>query len=139
LHGAGSICFHGKSERQSANEAESEVPIMVRLVRDVNGTTGVNDDQSENLEMPNEFQLQQNYPNPFNPTTTIRFSLPKNNLTTLKIYNSAGQLVSTLVNKQLSAGTHEFQWQAANMPSGIYYYYLKSGAFSEAKKMVLLK
>lgn len=93
----------------------------------------------ERTELPNEFTLEQNYPNPFNPTTTIRFSMPATGEATLKIYNLAGQVVATLVDEQLSQGNHEFQWNAVNLPSGIYFYSFKSGSYSETKRMVLLK
>ena len=101
------------------------------------GTTGM--ETEERIQTPNEFTLQQNYPNPFNPSTTIQFTLPVASKATLKIYNVIGQLVTTLVDQHLTQGSHEFQWQAFNMPSGIYYYSLKSGTYSETKKMVLMK
>ena len=98
-------------------------------------TDVVNEIQS----VPNEYTLWQNYPNPFNPSTTISFSLPSTSQVSLKIYNMIGQLMITLVDEQLSQGYHEFQWQAANLPSGIYYYTLRSGSFSQTKRMILLK
>ena len=85
------------------------------------------------------FTLEQNYPNPFNPSTTIRFNLPATSKATLKIYNVVGQLIATLVDQQLSQGYHELQWRADNIPSGIYFYSLKSGSFAETNRMILLK
>jgi hypothetical protein len=108
----------------------------VRLVRNVDTPTSVGDNGNS---FPQEFELAQNYPNPFNPTTTINFSLPATNQASLKIYNAIGQLMATLVDQQLSQGNHQIQWQAANMSSGIYYYMLKSGSYSETKRMILLK
>ena len=101
------------------------------------GTTGV--ETEERTETPNEFTLQQNYPNPFNPSTKIRFTMPVAGKATLKIYNVVGQVIATLVDQELAQGNYEYQWQAVDQPSGIYYYSLKSGAYSETKRMVLLK
>ncbi|MBU4360599.1 T9SS type A sorting domain-containing protein, partial [Patescibacteria group bacterium] len=67
---------------------------------------------------PNSFQLHQNYPNPFNPTTTISFDLPKADKVSLKILNLRGQVVANLVNSGLSAGSHQVQWNASDLPSG---------------------
>jgi len=86
-----------------------------------------------------DFHLYENYPNPFNPSTSIRFSLPVASQVSLKIYNISGQVMTTLVDQQLSQGNHKFQWQAINMPSGIYFYTLKSGSFMQTKRMLLLK
>lgn len=96
--------------------------------------TGVNE-----IEVPESFVLMQNYPNPFNPSTTILFTLPSAGHTSLKVYNVAGQLVATLVDSQLSQGTHVYHWQAANQSNGVYFYQLKSGAVTETKRMILMK
>ncbi len=95
----------------------------VRLVRDANVATGVGENENS---LPQGYELGQNYPNPFNPSTTIQFSLPATSQASLKIYNIAGQLITTFVDQQLSQGNHEFQWQATNMSSGIYFYTLKN-------------
>ena len=88
---------------------------------------------------PEEFVLQQNYPNPFNPSTTIKFSLPSSGYTTLKIYNSLGQEVAVLINKELTTGTSEVEWNASSLPSGIYFYQLKTESYAETRKMILIK
>jgi len=111
----------------------------VRLVRDVNPETGIQSDHSESSTVPEDFKLDQNFPNPFNPTTTIGFSLPVAAQVSSKIYNIAGQLVATLVNQKLSRGTHKVQWNDTNIPSGICFYTLKSGEYTETKNMILLK
>jgi len=90
-----------------------------------------------NGEAPLVSRIKAVYPNPFNPSTTISFSLPATSKVSLKIYNTVGQLMTTLVDEQLSQGNHEFQWQAANMSSGIYFYTLTSGSFSKTKRMIL--
>ena len=87
-----------------------------------------------------DFSLGQNYPNPFNPSTTINFSVPvENSLVSLKIYNSLGQEVGTLINQIVPAGNHEVQFDASDLSSGIYFYTLTAGNFVESKKMTLLK
>lgn len=90
-------------------------------------------------EIPRNYSLSQNYPNPFNPVTNIKFDITKNELVTLKIYNMLGKEVATLVNESRSAGTHKVIWDASSQPSGIYFYYIKAGNYSETKKMMLVK
>lgn len=88
---------------------------------------------------PNKFSLEQNYPNPFNPSTTIKFNLAANGLTTLKIYNVIGKEVATLINGQVEEGPHEITFDATNLPSGVYFYTLSSGSFKETQKMILMR
>lgn len=91
-------------------------------------------------EIPGTYRLLQNYPNPFNPSTMIRFELPKNINVTLKVYDITGKEVATLLNNQtLTAGVKEFDFNGANLGSGIYFYTLQAGDFKETKKMVLVK
>ena len=99
------------------------------------------------LELPKEFVLYQNYPNPFNPTTIIKYSIPtmvdakiaSSTIVELKVYNILGKEVATLVNEKKPTGIYEVTWNAANMSSGVYFYQLKSGSYSETKKMILLR
>lgn len=86
-----------------------------------------------------DYVLSQNYPNPFNPSTTIEFDLPKTSAVTLKIFNTLGEDVGTLVSDRLSAGSHSYEWDASNMASGVYIYRLEAGYFVETKKMVLMR
>lgn len=88
---------------------------------------------------PENYSLLQNYPNPFNPSTMIRFSLKETGIVSLKVYNVLGQLVTTLVNEQKSAGTYEYSFDASNMSSGIYFYTIKAGDFTATRKMILMK
>ena len=88
---------------------------------------------------PVEFILQQNYPNPFNPVTVIKYGLPVKSNVQLKIFNSIGEEIQTLVNEEKPAGSYEVEFNASNLPSGIYFYQIKAGSFSETKKMVLLR
>ena len=95
-------------------------------------------------EIPSQYSLSQNYPNPFNPVTRIKFHIPRVNgngseIVLLKIYNSLGKQVSELVNQDLPPGTYEYEWDASNYSSGVYFYTLTSGFFKETKKMLLIK
>ena len=87
----------------------------------------------------NKFELIGNYPNPFNPTTKIVFSTPKTAYVNLKVYNILGQEIAILVNKELHAGYHEYQFDASNLTSGMFFAKLESNGFSEVKKMLLIK
>jgi hypothetical protein len=89
--------------------------------------------------VPSEFRLNQSYPNPFNPSTTIEFSLPVDRFVTLKIYDVLGREVENLISGQLHAGTYHKEWTATQYPSGVYFYRMNAGEFSETKKMLLLK
>ncbi len=90
-------------------------------------------------EVPNKFSLSQNYPNPFNPSTKIKFALPNSSFAKLVVYDALGRELETLVNEQLNAGTYEANWIASNYPSGVYFYTLTSGDYSETSKMILIK
>jgi len=87
------------------------------------------------------FELNQNYPNPFNPETSIRYSIPFGNQgpASIHIFDILGNRVATLINEEQSPGSYEIKFNASNLASGIYYYKLQAGAFSETKKMILLK
>jgi hypothetical protein len=89
--------------------------------------------------IPQETSLQQNYPNPFNPTTTIHYELSEKTWVTLAIYDILGRKVKTLVDQEQLGGSYNHQWEVQDMPSGIYFYRLRAGTFSETKKMAILK
>ncbi|MCX6165042.1 MAG: M28 family peptidase [Ignavibacteriae bacterium] len=93
----------------------------------------------ENNGIINCFKLYQNYPNPFNPSTNIKFQIPKNCFVSLKVYDLLGKEVETLVNGNYSQGTYEVVWDAKNFPSGLYFYRLQAGEYSETKKTMVLK
>jgi len=90
-------------------------------------------------EIPERFSLSQNYPNPFNPVTKIRFSIPSAADVKLQIFDILGKEVKVLVNDAFTPGVHEADFDASTLPSGVYFYKLTSGSFSESKKMVLIK
>lgn len=89
--------------------------------------------------IPQIYELSQNFPNPFNAATTIRYTLPAAGQAKLKVFNLLGEEVATLVNESKLAGEYEFRWVPDGLPSGIYIYRLQSGAFTQSKKLVLLK
>jgi ligand-binding sensor domain-containing protein len=94
----------------------------------------------ENLSVhPTEYNLFQNYPNPFNPTTTIKYSVPQSSDVLIKVFDVLGSEVETLVNEEKPVGSYEINWNAENLPSGVYFYQLQAGDFVETKKMVLLR
>ena len=92
---------------------------------------------SDNL--PLQYYLGQNYPNPFNPNTIIKFAIPLREKVELKVFNSIGEEVKTLVNKELEAGYHSIEFNAGSLASGVYYYRLKMNRFEQTKKLILLK
>ncbi len=92
-----------------------------------------------NVEAPKEFGLVQNYPNPFNPETTISYSIPQSSNVKLIVFNALGQEVMTLVNGYFEAGNHSVNFNASNLPSGVYFYQMQAGSFTSVKKMVLTK
>ncbi len=104
---------------------------------EVTGGTDVATQGSETL--PDDYRLQQNYPNPFNPVTTIRFDLPVSGQTTLKVFDLMGREVATLIDGFTDAGSHQVQFDASDIVSGIYYVRLSSGNFHAMKKIALVR
>ena len=96
-------------------------------------------DVDDNDIITGNFALYPNYPNPFNPVTSIKFSLPEDQIVSLKIYNIAGQVIQTLVDGKYIAGTHAVQWNASTSASGVYFYRLQAGDRSITQKMILVK
>ena len=94
---------------------------------------------SDETGRPETMHLGHNYPNPFNPITTIRFNLPRSSAVTLTVYTLLGQEIETLIREELSAGEHRVEWNAQEMPSGIYYYRLEANGFIQTRKMVVMK
>ena len=104
---------------------------IVKLIPD---PLGIN-----NTQTPAEFKLYQNFPNPFNPQTSIRFSMEKESIVSIEIFDITGKKIAALLNEKKSPGEYEVFWNAANYPSGVFFYRLTAGEFSEEKKMVLIK
>ena len=99
----------------------------------------ITDVEKKATKLPKEFALFQNYPNPFNPSTKIQYAISSRQLVTLKIYDLLGREIATLVNEEKPIGTYEVTWNAANLPSGVYFYQLKAGSYTATKKLLLLK
>ena len=95
--------------------------------------------QGNDNNIPREFKLNQNYPNPFNPNTTISFVIGNLSFVTLKIYDDLGREVTTLMNEEKPAGEYKVRFDANVLPSGVYYYRIQAGKYSETKKMILLR
>jgi len=85
------------------------------------------------------FDLGQNFPNPFNPSTKLNYDVPELSFVSINIYDVLGKEITTLVNKEQPQGYYEIEWNAASLPSGVYFYQLRSGDFMATKKMILLK
>ena len=108
--------------------------------------TSVDGDGSSNQYLPEEYNLEQNYPNPFNPVTTIQYTLPHESFVRIDVYNAIGQKVATLIEEIQSTGSHQIQWAATNVPSGMYFYRLealplggKVNVYSKTRRMILMK
>lgn len=107
----------------------------------VYGDTTLTSVQQTGNSIPGKFSLSQNFPNPFNPETVIRYSLSENSFVTLKLYDVKGNEITTLVNEKQNSGDYNYQLSTVNyqLSSGVYFYKLESGEFSETKRMILLK
>ncbi len=106
------------------------IPVMVEMVINT-----VHNDPQSNLD----FALYQNHPNPFNPTTIIKFRIQQTSHVNLSIYNILGQKVATLINRKINAGTHQITFDGSHLTSGMYFYQLQSGNYSDVKKMLLIQ
>jgi hypothetical protein len=156
-------CGAGKSAATPINISSASYPVTIcwNLVHPVTATLVINGktidlrtngtvqvsapDSRVTLMMepvktvPGVYALEQNYPNPFNPTTIIRYSLPNADHVTLQVINLLGQVTRTLVDEVQSAGYKEISFDAKDLPSGIYFYRLLAGKFTDTKKTILLK
>jgi hypothetical protein len=133
---SGNVYVTGKSK-------SSETDYDFCTIKYVQISTDVKE-ESKSIEKPSEFALYQNYPNPFNPKTKIEFTLAKSGFVTLQIYNVLGRKVTTLISEHLSSGYKSVIWDGKDddgkdIASGVYWYKLSFGDFSESKKLVLLK
>ncbi|MFA7288926.1 MAG: T9SS type A sorting domain-containing protein, partial [Melioribacteraceae bacterium] len=125
------IVIHGADGAPEASYGIDDVKL--ELVNDPG--TSVED----NGIIPSRYELSQNYPNPFNPTTKIVYNIPQEGVVTLKVFNMIGQEVASLVNEIKSAGSHQINFNAKELASGMYIYRIQVGSFTSAKKMLLIK
>ncbi|MBI4535455.1 MAG: T9SS type A sorting domain-containing protein [Ignavibacteriae bacterium] len=89
--------------------------------------------------VPHQLQLSPNYPNPFNPETTIEFDVPTTSDVTLRVYNVLGEVVATIAKQRFQPGGYKLTWNASGLPSGVYFYRLEAGGFSQTMKALLLR
>ena len=106
---------------------------IVTLVRT---TVGIN---LLSTAIPEKYNLENNYPNPFNPQTNINFDLPVSAFADLRIYDTKGSEVKTLLSENLQPGSYQVTFNAGNLPSGVYFYRLITKGFSDTKRMILVK
>jgi len=91
------------------------------------------------IDFPTSYALKQNYPNPFNPVSVIRYDIPKSSFVRINVYDILGEEIRSLVSEEKNPGTYEVTFDAKNLPSGIYFYTIRSGEFSQSRKMILMK
>lgn len=111
---------------------------FVLLYADLSNISDVNENENEN-SIPVKYNLSQNHPNPFNPSTTISYQLPVYSQVILKVYDLLGREVAILVNENKPAGHYKVEFNAGKLTSGIYFYRIEAGSFSQTKKLLLLK
>ena len=114
------------------------IALLAKAIEHAGGTTDIDFPDDYN-NVPAQFTLAQNYPNPFNPTTNIQFSIPEAGNVRITVYDTIGREVAVLIDREMSAGTHEVTFDAANMSTGIYLYKMQSNDFVTVKKMMLMK
>ena len=115
------------------------IPAYGVSIINVQPPTALNSVKNAMYVLPKVYRLQQNYPNPFNPTTIFSFELPSRSNVTLKVFDVLGREVSTIVSGELQAGSYTREWNASAFASGVYFYRLQAGTYSETKKLLLLK
>jgi hypothetical protein len=93
----------------------------------------------ENGTLPTVYSIEQNYPNPFNSLTTIKFDLPKQSYVDVEIYDILGRIVGSPLHQEMPAGHHQIIWNSGGSPSGVYFYRIQAGEFTQTRKMMLLK
>ena len=124
------VCAGGFNGNSSMTENE--------IFSDSSLVVGISNQGWSNL-IANDYRLSQNYPNPFNPVTKINFSIPKQSVVTLRIFDLLGKEVTTLINESKSAGNYDVSFDGANLSSGVYFYKIEAGDFSDVKRMMLIK
>jgi hypothetical protein len=129
------ICLDNDSNVIATGETDDWHPSNYLTIK-LNQPIGI---QPITTEIPNHFSLSQNYPNPFNPSTKIKFAIPKSSFTKLTIYDVLGRQVRSLVNEELKPGIYEAEFNASDIPSGVYFYRITAVEFSETRKMILIK
>ncbi|MBS1513415.1 MAG: T9SS type A sorting domain-containing protein [Bacteroidetes bacterium] len=117
----------------------TELQLGVLRHYDLDSTVNFITNINENGALPKSYSLKQNYPNPFNPSTRISFEIPRSEFVNITVYDLSGKIVQELVNSEMKAGDYTFEFNAANLSTGVYFYRIRAGDFSETKKMMLVK
>ena len=131
------INYYAFTDQPDLN-GHNEIFYRIKQV-DFDGTFSYSKVVNLTYDVPAAFVLNQNYPNPFNPSTRISYFVPNESFVSIKVYNSLGGEVETIVNEFKSTGSYEMIFDASNLPSGTYFYTMLAGNFSETKKMIVLK
>jgi len=122
------------------DENVSSTTLYYRLKQvDLDGSYSYSKEVEVNTLVPSVFALNQNYPNPFNPITRISYSVPFDSKVTISVYSLTGELVAELVNQDVSAGSHQVDFDGSSLASGVYMYRMQAGTFNASKKLILLK
>jgi hypothetical protein len=132
IHG-GAVSAHGAGNSIQGNIGE---PIAGVASRSGGHATSAG---TEDSPTPLLYSLLQNYPNPFNPSTTIRYGLPRNSRVRLTVFNILGEQIRVLQDGEQEAGYHEFIFDAKSLPSGVYFYRIQAGTYTETKRLLLLR
>jgi hypothetical protein len=132
-----SLLYPGSEEELVAREQLRVYELNLGGIEEGRDSVELVKDYGESL--PRKFPLDQNYPNPFNPTTTIKYELPEDSHVSLKIYDVLGREVLSLVDRVETAGQHQVVLNASNLSSGVYFYRLKAGDFTDTKRLLLLR
>jgi len=136
LKGIGLAKYYSSINNENCNHILKGCIINGVVFGDTSIIVGIN---QIGTEIPEEIELSQNYPNPFNPATQIGFKIAESGFVRLTVFDMIGKEVEILISKEMHPGTYESDWGASAYPSGVYYYRLEIGDFSETKKMVLIK
>jgi len=126
--------YHNKVRPMWTRLQGSQLSVLTAIVDSL-----VTSENSIVETLPVDYKLDQNYPNPFNPKTNISYSVKEKGFVTLKVYNSLGKEVASLVNDNRESGKYELQWDASNYSSGVYFYKMTANNYSETKKMMVIK
>ncbi len=133
------VCISDDAFHDSMIELANNKKLISNIIKFLVPTILVSINEDNTKIIPENYSLYQNYPNPFNPSTTIRYSLPKSGFVQLKVYDVLGREVASLVNKEQTSRNYKVEFNASNLTSGIYFYRLQSGSFTETKKLILLR
>jgi len=122
-------------------QAIPDFPLDASIYESVRGLFGAPATQVDlsHVKTVATFKLDQNYPNPFNPSTSISFAIPTKENVNIKIYNITGKEVATLLSRDMPAGNFVVEWDASDVPSGVYFYKINAGEYTDLKKCILIK